>query len=305
MGTRITKDNIDELITSFIDDQNQDRETKEQITTMLADDGVLRKKYRAEVLTRDILRNRLKLVEVPTATYLRVSNSIDSLTFTSANSSQVSRELLETSSFQDYLKNFLTARFTIGSFGIPRYSVAGVFVIAVLFIGILVSRNNHAPINPYIASGSDKNVMVQAVNNFHKILSGEITPEIRSKDSREVTGYLKRKLNFNPFVPALTEFELLGCVSSQFEGENVAHIVYTSGSDIIYIYQTDISSVSQKKLELPEAVNDRMLKDRYYMCDHVDEADCTLLMWYIDNVLCASVSNLPKSNLYNKIVSLK
>ena len=306
MAVKITKENIDELITGFIDNRDDDAETKEELAKMIENDDLLKKKYKSEVLTKDILRSRLKSIDVPENTFLRVTNSID-LFIHSVSSAEkpLTPETLENSSFPQYLRNFFLTPLRVGKLAVPRYAVALVLVASVLFIGILVSRGNHSPINPYIASGTDKSIMVQAVNNFHKIQSGEVKPEMHSGDAKEVSNYLKRKLSFDPIVPNLSDFELLGCVCNQFDGENLAHIVYGSGNNIIYIYQTDMNSIKQKKLELPEQVYDQMVHEKYYMCDHVDEANCTLLLWYINNVLCASVSNIPKNNLYSKFVSVK
>lgn len=301
MGTDTTKQNIDELITSFIDDQ--DPAAKERIAAMLENDDVLQKKYRSELLTKNFLRKKLGSVDVPEKSYLRVTSSIDSLILNARGSSHVPSEH---TSFAQYLKNFFLSPIPVKSFPVPRYAVALVLVVAVLFIGILASKQKHDSINPYIALGSDKNVMVQAVNNFHRIQSGEVKPEIMSRDAKEVSTYLKHKVNFEPFVPVISDFDLLGCICDKFPGENLAHLVYGSGNNIIYVYQTDFNSVKQKqKRELPDAVYDQMMKEKYYMCDKVDEANCTLMLWYSDNVLCASVSNLSKNNLYNKFITVK
>ena len=306
MAVKITKENIDELITSYLDDRTDDPQTKEQIAKMIENDEVLKKKYKSEILTRDIFKSRLKSVDVPEQTYLRITGSIDAF-IRSARGIQKSPagETPEISSFAQYLKNFFVTPLRFGSAAVPRYAVALVLISSVFFIGILVSRGNHTPINPYIASGSDKSIMVQAVNNFHKIQSGEVKPEMHSGDAKEVSNYLKQKLSFEPVVPGLSDFELLGCVCNKFSGDNIAHIVYGSGNNIIYVYQTDMSSIKQKKLELPGPVYDQMVKEKYYMCDHVDDANCTLLLWYINNVLCASVSNISKNNLYSKFITTR
>lgn len=59
MGLNTTTFNIDELITSYADNQITDPETKKQIEDLLEKDQKLYAKYRSEVLTRDLLRNRL------------------------------------------------------------------------------------------------------------------------------------------------------------------------------------------------------------------------------------------------------
>jgi hypothetical protein len=302
MAIDITNENIDEYITSFVDNQENDPHTREAIGKMVGNDEMLSKKYKSELLTKEFLRARLSFVEVPQPTYFRIATSIDNI----VNSSAAASDPAETNSFILYLRQFLLTPLRFGSVPVPRYAVGLVLVASVLLIGFVLSRDtNHKPINPYIAFGSDKNVMVQAVNNFHKILSGEIKPQMESRNIGEVSGYLKQKVNFEPMVPELNGFQLLGCVCDQFEGEQLAHLVYGSGDDVIYIFQADINSIRRNKLEIPEPVNEQIAKDRYYMCDHVDQEDCTLLLWYFNNVLCASVSNLPKQHLYNKLITAR
>lgn len=300
MGIKITKENIDELITAFIDNQNEDRQIKEEISAMVENNEILRKKYRTEFLTKNLLKNRLRSAEVPEKTVRLVNNAIDTL-ISSSGRAVDTHPLNESTTFLEYLKDFFAAPLLILSFEVPRYVAALIFVSVILFIGILVSSQNNTEINPYIASGSENSIMVQAVNNFHKIQSGEVVPEMH----KDVPGFLKKKLSFEPFVPALSGFELMGCICNKFKGENLAHIVYGSGGNIIYIYQTDINSMNETKLEIPKPVYDKVLKEKYYMCDHVDEENCTLLIWSKDNVLCASVSNIPKNNLYSKFITEK
>lgn len=305
MAIDITTENIDEYITSFIDNQENDPGTREAIGKMVGNDEMLSKKYKSELLTKEFLRARLSFTDVPQQTYIRITASIENL-IASVSPLEGSRGVSEPQSFLLYLRQFLLTPLRLGSVPVPRYALGLVLVASVLLIGFVLSRDtNHKPINPYIAFGSDKNVMVQAVNNFHKILSGEIKPQMESRNVGEVSGYLKRKVNFEPLVPELNGFHLLGCVCDQFEGEQLAHLVYGSGDDVIYIFQADVNSIRRNKLELPEPVNEQIAKDKYYMCDHVDQADCTLLLWYFNNVLCASVSNIPKQNLYNKLITAR
>ena len=77
MGLNTTSFNIDELITSYADNQISDPETKKQIEELLASDQKLNAKYRSEILTRDLYRTRFPEVELPAATYQKVMSSID------------------------------------------------------------------------------------------------------------------------------------------------------------------------------------------------------------------------------------
>ena len=79
MGLNTTTFNVDELITSYADNQIQDHETVQQIEELLNKDQKLNAKFRAEIMTRDLLRKRLPEVELPAVTYAKVMTSIEGL----------------------------------------------------------------------------------------------------------------------------------------------------------------------------------------------------------------------------------
>ena len=79
MGLNTTAFNIDELITSYADNQISDPETKKQIEELLSKDSKLNAKYRSEVLTKNLLKSRIPEAELPQATYNKVMVSIDGL----------------------------------------------------------------------------------------------------------------------------------------------------------------------------------------------------------------------------------
>ncbi|MCI0450662.1 MAG: hypothetical protein L0Y79_12945, partial [Chlorobi bacterium] len=79
MGQNITTFNVDELITSYIDNQISDPELRKQIEEALNKDEKLFKKYQAEIFTKNIYASRLDSAEVPEVTYAKVMDSIDAL----------------------------------------------------------------------------------------------------------------------------------------------------------------------------------------------------------------------------------
>lgn len=92
MGLNTTTFNIDELISSYADNQITDPDLKKQIEDLLSKDQKLNAKYKAEVLTKDLLRTRLPEVELPTATYQKVMLSIDNMIADSKKKVQYSKE---------------------------------------------------------------------------------------------------------------------------------------------------------------------------------------------------------------------
>jgi hypothetical protein len=312
MGVKITSENIEEYITSFIDRQYQTDEERQRVKELIDNDELVYKKYKTELLTRDLFREKLFQEELPSTTFVKINNSIDGLVFSAIEAKKntehqyaQTRESHFNLPFLAYLKKQLTSRISLKWVAVPAYSFAVLFFIILAAVSLFVHNNQSSGINPFVATGSDKSVMVQAVSNFHKILAGDMNPLLNSTDENEVCDYLKNGTKFDAYVPCLKNCDLKGAAFNEYNGQKLAHIVYTSGKEVIYIYETHISSIHCKSLELPEPVHNQMIADKYYMCDHADADGCTLMLWFKDSLLCASVSKMSKHKLYNTLVSLK
>lgn len=311
MAEDITNENLDEHITSYIDNEDKDSDTHRKVYEMISYDELTFKKYRSELLTKEIFRTRLQTANLPASTFNRISNSIDGLIQNAIEHKSIKgvREDL----IADYGKNFisyliklLTTPVRFKGIAVPRYAFS--LIILLVIVGAVILINNqgkHIPLNPYITNGTDKSVMVQAVNNFHKILSGEIKPEMQSSNCREVSSYLKDKLKYDVYVPQINDYSLIGASGNDYNGEKLAHLVYSSGDEILYIYETQSKSVNHTCLDLPDPVHNEIVKQKFYMCDKVDANNCCMFLWYKDNLLCASVSTMPKQDMYSTLTSLK
>jgi hypothetical protein len=297
MGETTTTFNIDELITSYIDDQISDPELRSQIEQKLNSDVKLNAKYKSELLTKNMLRARLPEVEIPQKTSDRVLRSIDFLVSDAKNTvSSVKTGIAETEypSFLHSLKESVTRRFI----GIPTYA----FAIAAIFItgGVLLFGSSGKTTNPYIISGTEKSVMVQALNSFHKILDGDVKPQLTSSNAAEIEKYVNDNSDFHAYIPEIAGYRLKGVVCNDYNGQKLAHLVYVNNeNDVIYIYETPVSCFQKKSLDLPEQVHNEIMKAKYYMCDGVDETDCTMTLWYKDNVICVSMTTMPKQKMYS------
>ncbi|MCI0714801.1 MAG: hypothetical protein L0Y77_00565 [Chlorobi bacterium] len=297
MGQNITTFNVDELITSYIDNQISDPELRKQIEEALNKDEKLFKKYQAEIFTKNIYASRLDSAEVPEVTYAKVMDSIDALI---SRSKQIfSTQSLAYPSFTQSLKNTVNLKFL----GVPRYAYAAVLVFAIIAAAVVLNSSTHATKNPYILAGTEKSIMVQAVNVFHKVLSGDVKCQLKSGNATEVEKYVSDNANFKAYIPVIENYKLEGCLCDEYNGQKLAHLIYMNGEEIIYIYQTPVAAVQKNSLELPGAVHDEIVKAKYYMCDEIDENDCTMTLWYIDNIICASVTTLPKQKMHAAFTS--
>jgi hypothetical protein len=306
MGVNITKSNIDEFLTSYIDGENHDTALDNEVKRFIEADETVSKKYMAEVLTKRLFSSRLKTVEVPDHLVNKINNSLDSVFISSEEkyASSVNTREVFSGTFWEYLKNLISTPVKVRNFSVPRYAFALVLLFVLVGAGLLMNAGK-IELNPYIAAGSEKSVMVQAVNNFHKLLAGDMKPEMESNDAMKVREFVKHKANMDAFVPAINGYVLVGAKCSEYNGQMLAHLVYSSGNEVIYIYEACVSSLHSKSLELPDPVHSDIVKNKYYMCDKVDDNQCTMIIWYSDNVICASVSTMPKHKMFAHFTSFR
>ena len=179
----------------------------------------------------------------------------------------------------------------------PRYAFA---VTAFILIGgLVVFSGGKKTKNPYILTGSESSIMVQAVNSFHKIINGDVKPQLSSSNAAEVEKFIMEKAHFDPYVPEIDDYILSGVVCSEYHGQELAHLIYkNSNGGIFYIYQVPVTAVQKKDLDLPIDVQNEILKAQYYMCDEVDDNNCTMTLWFKENNVCASMTNMPKKEMY-------
>jgi hypothetical protein len=294
MGQDITTFNIDELISSYIDNQISDPELRSQIENKLSTDEKLKAKYKSELLTKNLMCQKFPEAELPTETYRKVMSSIDSLV-ANQNAKQIyTNQQAVTAAYPSFWQS-LKETITAPLMGIPRYGygMAAIFII----IGALFIFNGKKELNPYITSGTDKSIMVQAVNSFHKILDGEILPQLKTSNAAEVEKFVKEKSNFCPYLPSIDNYVLTGVLCNEYNGQKLAHVIYSNGNEILYIYQTPLTSVVKKDLDLPQDVHNEIQKMQYFMCDAVDDKDCTMTLWIKDNIVCASMTTMPKQKM--------
>jgi hypothetical protein len=306
MGVNITNSNIDEFLTSYIDGENHDTALDNEVKHFIETNETVSKKYMSEVLTKRLFSSRLKAVEVPDYLVDKINNSLDSVFVSSEGkyASTVNTQEIFSGTFWEYLKNLISTPVKVRNFSVPRYAFAVVLLIILIGAGMLMDVGN-AELNPYIAAGSEKSVMVQAVNNFHKLLAGDMKPEMESSDAAKVRDFVKNKANLDAFVPSINDYNLVGAMCSEYKGQMLAHLVYTSGNEVIYIYEACVSSLHSDCLELPGPVHSDIVKNTYYMCDKVDDNQCTMIIWYNDNIVCASVSTMPKQKMFAHFSSFR
>ena len=82
-----------------------------------------------------------------------------------------------------------------------------------------------------------KNMFVQAKNNFNSITEGKLVPQLTSKSADEIKNFfINNGVKYSTLVPNLADWNLLGAVVSEDQGEKFAHHVYVSKDGFLIFF---------------------------------------------------------------------
>jgi hypothetical protein len=214
--------------------------------------------------------------------------------------------LAVSTSFPDYFMKFMATPMRVANLPVPRYAFAVFMIVIAVSVGLYVNNmSGSTPTNAHLMTGSDKNIVKQAIDKFHKIINGDIKPQKLPQNAKEIGTYLSERSDFPVYVPDIKNYKLSGVICDEYNGQKLCHLIYSSGDDVIYIYQTQSKCIEHKDLEIPDEIRSEIVLNRYFMCDQVDPENCTVTIWYKDNNVCASVTNLPKQKMNNTFASFK
>lgn len=170
-------------------------------------------------------------------------------------------------------------------------------IILLLFVSLPVNiRHTHT-------SPDDNNMIHQAWNNYDAIIAGRIKPEITSSDPAEVKTFFAQRIAYPVHVPrTIGNCRLIGGLISNYEGKRVAHVVYKDDDQVAYLCQVDMSTVTdQKTLTIPDEAREHLEKTGWYVLSH--GANCSLVMWLVDNTLCMAVAAMDKNELISYLTT--
>jgi hypothetical protein len=166
----------------------------------------------------------------------------------------------------------------------------GVTVLVVLLLANPANSPHRIPILTTAGIGPN-NVVHQSIENFHKILRGDFSPQIASSERSTIENFFSGRTGFPVIVPLMKECTLLGGVLNDHNGTPLAHVVYRTGNDIIYLYQACWETVQKGDvLEIAPEAKAELMKTGWYSSTSL-ESDA-LVLWKSDRTLCVAVSHM-------------
>jgi hypothetical protein len=146
------------------------------------------------------------------------------------------------------------------------------------------------------------NVVRQSVDNYHKILRGEIVPQVGSNDPVELRGFFSGRTSFPVLVPQMKECACVGGVVNEHNGTGLAHVLYHRGTDVVYLYQACWETVQEgKMLEIAPEAKAALLETGWYT-PRPTGIDAVVL-WTHDRTLCIAVSHIAVDRLLASVKS--
>jgi anti-sigma factor (TIGR02949 family) len=264
-----------DLITAAVDSylQKQELEKFEEHARLCPP---CRSEYELEKSTKRLLQNRARIVSVPP----QLQNSI---------LHQLERESGRSPA--------ISARWT-QLIRVPFVRAVLAMALTAVVIVLVTRPGDPSRQIPFLTTAGfgPNNVVQQSVENFHKVLRGEITPQFSSSERSEIQSFFSGKTGFPVVIPVMHECTLLGGVLNDHKGIPLAHVVYQMGPDIIYLYQACWETVQKgEALELAPEANSELIKTGWYFSGAPD-GDAVVL-WKSGRTLCIAVSHMQREKL--------
>ncbi|GEM_PF-1708660 len=184
----------------------------------------------------------------------------------------------------------------------PLVAFGGALAIILVVFLMPSSKSQHSHAG-YINT-SDGDIIYQTYDNFDKLLTGSMAPQISSNDPFDVEQFFAQKANFKVSVPKMKRCKLMGGSYSSFHNAPVAHLVYKRGNSLIYLYQVKLQDVlDENALQLPEDVKQELLANCSYIQNH--QPNCTFLIRIVDSTVCCYVADVPKEELLSYVEEIQ
>jgi hypothetical protein len=266
-----------QLLTALADNEIADPSEREKLFSLLDTDPDYKYEYAVQTLMKSIVKEKSSFIPAPKGLFQKIEFKLKNETI--------------------FNKNFQRKS---GFFSQPfiKYGTAA----AIIFAVFLLIFNWPPPVTQTefaIEQAGEDNMFVQAKNNFHSILEGKLAPQMTSNKSEEINGFfIQNGVKYSTLIPEFENWQLLGAVVSEDQGEKFAHHVYSSSSgEVAYLFQVDESYIqSHKILRLSENLMEYLDEGN---CYSYTENETVILMTKAENNIIAVVSNASPEEINN------
>lgn len=280
-----------ELLTSYIDNEIRSEDEKNKIKNLIDTDPDFYNRYILEKLAKEKLQKSIKSINTPVYVYKDIGLKINSLI---ENSLKNDRSATESELYKYQIqseRSYFTKYLKYGS-AILVVMIALSFVLFSYFKQDLVLLEN--------------DMVAVSSNIFNKIDSGKIEPSFKTSNSAELTDSMNKYVNFKVFVPDLKNALLVGGICNEMYGVKVAHFVYKKDNHIVYTLQANKDEILNhtNKLFICDEFKDNVKNGKnWFQC--IKDKNYNVVIWYKDQVICASVSHLKSEEISSILTNYK
>lgn len=272
-----------DMIDAYIDGEIKDDLVKQEVLSRINSDKDFEIEYRVHSLVKNLIREKVVYQQTPAKVRARILRSIGS-----------------TEKVKSEKKSFFADLFEK-----PSFSFATAFVVVLAIALIIINRPGIVEKKDFaVEQLGNKNMFVQAKNNFNSITEGKLVPQITSKSADEIKNFfINNGVKYSTLVPNLADWNLLGAVVSEDQGEKFAHHVYVSkDGKLAYLFQVEESYLYDHEII---TLSDDLI-------NYLDEGNCysyesegsVTLFTKLDHNICAIVSNADPKEMENIFCSL-
>lgn len=272
-----------DIISAYIDGEVKDALLEKEILSRINTDKDFAIEYRVHSLVKTLIKEKLVFKQTPTKVRAKILKSIGSTTKVQSERGSFFADLFEK----------------------PSFSFATAFVVILAIALIIINRPGIVEKKDFaVEQLGSKNMFVQAKNNFNAITTGQLLPQLTSQNADEIKNFFNDNgVKYSTLVPTVADWNLLGAVVSEDQGEKFAHHVYVSeDGKLAYLFQVDESYLYDHEII---SLSEDLIK-------YLDEGNCysyesegsVTLFTKMDNNICAVVSNGNPKEIENIFCSL-
>ena len=272
-----------DMIDAYIDGEIKDELLEKEILARINNDNNFAIEYRVHSLVKNLIKEKVVYQQTPLKVRAKILKSIGSTT-------KVNSE--KRSFFADIFER-------------PSFSFATALVVVLAIALIIINRPGMVEKKDFaIEQLGSKNMFVQAKNNFNAITTGKLLPQLTSQNADEIKNFFNDNgVKYSTLVPNVADWNLLGAVVSEDQGEKFAHHVYVSkDGKLAYLFQVDESYLYNHEII---SLSDDLIK-------YLDDGNCysyesegsVTMFTKLDNNICAVVSNGNPKEIENLFCSL-
>lgn len=297
-----SRDNED-YISSFLDGEPIDKEIKEEIERVTESDPAMRNTLRALDLTRSTLRAhtdlRSRTPDDVRASVLAALHREETHTAPAAKQSVPAETPAESkpSFIESFVEFFWRYRLPFSGVAV---AVLLVYIGVQYFVPTPKSSRGTTPDIEYIQLGK-VNYREQSIRNFVAIKEGKIAFHKETGSYVELEKFFHEHGVDYDLIPPEFPAQLLGGVISGHNGQNMAHLVFKHGNDLIYMFQAPRDAFRTHTVDVEDSVLHIVDHGAWYW--EKFSGSGTLAIWEKGTTLCAIVADLTPDSLQTLLKS--